>query len=333
MKAAVLMRYGKAPYAVQVTDVRDPEVGPRDVLVRVRAAGVNPLDTMIARKEVSLLVGYRTPLVMGNELAGEVEAIGAEVTRVRVGQRVMCRMPLNRIGAFAEYAVVDQDALAPIPDAYSFEEAAAVSLTALTAMQALDLLAGAGEGDSVFISGGTGSLGATAIPLAAARGLQVITSGNARHEQRVRELGATRFIDYRSQDYADVLRDIDFVIDSLGGREVDRQLGIMRSGGTLVSLRGGPNGEFARRAGYGPLKRALFTLAGTRVDRAAAKRGQRYRFVFVHSDGAQLERAATILAERGVPAQVGQILPLAQVSEALARVDAGGACGKVVVTP
>ncbi|RLP10724.1 NADP-dependent oxidoreductase [Propionibacterium australiense] len=333
MKAAVLMRHGKAPYAVQVSEVRDPDVGPKDVLVRVRAAGVNPLDTMIARKEVALLVGYRTPLIMGNELAGEVEAVGAEVTRVRVGQRVMCRMPLDGIGAFAEYAAVDQDALAPIPDAYGFEEAATLSLTALTAMQALDLLEGVGEGDTVFISGGTGSLGATAIPLAAARGLQVITSGNARHEQRVRRLGAARFIDYRTQDYADVLHDVDFVIDSLGGDEMRRQLGIMRSGGTLVSLRGGPNGEFARRAGYGPLKRALFTLAGAGADRAAARRGQRYRFVFVHADGEQLDRAATILAGQNVPAQVGPTLPLAQVSEALARVDAGGAVGKIVLVP
>ena len=333
MKAAILMHYGKAPYAIQVDDVLEPKLGPRDALVRVRAAGVNPVDAMIARKEVQLLAGYRTPLIMGNELAGEVEAIGADVTRVHVGQRIMCRMPVDRIGAFAQYAAIDENALAPIPDGYSFEEAATLSLTALTAAQALDLLHGSRPGNTVFVSGGTGSLGATTIPLAAARGLRVITSGSAQHEQRVLALGAERFIDYRTQDYTHVLRGIDFVIDGLGGDEVKRQLGIMREGGTLVSLRGGPNGEFARREGYGPLKRALFTVAGMRFDRAAAARKQRYRFVYVHSDGEQLAQAVTVLAQRSVKAHVGDVLPLEQAAEALARVDAGGSAGKIVLVP
>ncbi|RTE50807.1 NADP-dependent oxidoreductase [Actinobaculum sp. 352] len=333
MKAAVLIHYGKAPYAVQVDDVREPKVAPRDALVRVRAAGVNPVDTMIARKEVQLLARYRTPLILGNELAGEVEAVGAEVTRVQVGQRVMCRMPVNRIGAFAQYAAVDENALAPIPDDYNFQEAASLSLTALTAAQALDLLHGARPGNTVFISGGTGSLGATIIPLAADRGLRVITSGNARHEPRILALGAEQFIDYRTQDYTQVLRDVDFVIDGLGGKEVKRQLGIMCEGGTLVSLRGGPNREFARREAYGHLKRALFTVAGMCFDRAAAARKQRYRFVYVHSDGEQLEQAVKVLAGRGVKAHIGDVLPLEEAAEALTRVDAGGAAGKLVLVP
>ena len=211
MKAAILNGYDKNGTDLVVKDVPEPECGPRDVLVRVMAAGVNPLDNMIIRGEVKLIVGYDMPLVMGNEFSGVVERVGDAAAGFAPGDRVYARLPLGRIGAFAERIAVDCQALAKIPDYLSFTQAAAVPLTALTAMQALDL-ADASTGDTLFVSGGTGSFGAMAIPIAAARGLRVVTSGSAANEERVRALGASEFIDYRKQDYADVLHDVDCVI-------------------------------------------------------------------------------------------------------------------------
>ena len=330
MKAAVLNGYDKNGADLVVKDVAEPECGQDDVLVKVMAAGVNPLDKMIIRKEVSLIVGYDMPLVMGNELSGVVEKVGTAVSGFEPGDRVYARLPLGRIGAFAERAAIDYRALAKIPEEYSFAQAAAVPLTALTAMQALELL-GARKGDTLFISGGTGSFGAMAIPIAAARGLRVVTNGSAANEERVRALGASEFIDYRKQDYADVLRDVDCVIDTLGDKELPREFGILKQGGSLVSLRGLPNGEFARRSGMGLVKRLMFGAAGSKYDRMAAKRGQRYRFVFVYSDGAQLAEASDMLAAAHVEPSVDGVFDLEDVNEALRKVASGGSKGKTIL--
>ena len=300
------------------------------MLVRVHTAGVNPLDNMIVRGEVKLIVPYRFPLVMGNELVGTVEALGPGVSRFSVGDRVYGRMPLAKIGAFAEYAAVAQTALAKVPDYLSDEEAACVPLTALTALQSLELMS-AKAGDSIFISGGTGSLGAMAVPIAAGMGLTVATNGNGASENRMRALGASTFIDYREQDYAEVLRDVDFVLDTLGDRELPKEFAVLKSGGTLVSLRGLPNGEFARRAGLPIWKRLAFGMVGGKYDHMAAKREQRYRFVFVHEDGEGLARIPELMGDRRLEASVDGVFGLDDVNAALAKVAAGGSRGKTVL--
>ena len=330
MKAAVLTGYSKNGRDLELRELPTPQPAPGEVLVRVHTAGVNPLDNMVVRGEVKLIVPYAFPLVMGNELVGTVEALGSGATRFAVGNRVYGRMPLSKIGAFAEYAAVDQAALAKVPDYLSDEEAACVPLTALTALQSLELM-GAKAGDSIFISGGTGSLGAMAVPIAAGLGLEVSTNGNGASEERMRALGATTFIDYRKRDYADALHDVDHVLDTLGDRELEKEFSVLKPGGTLVSLRGLPNGEFARRAGLPAWKRLAFGLVGRKYDKMAAKRGQQYRFVFVHADGAGLERLPGLLGSRKIEASVDGVFPLDEVNAAMAKVAAGGSKGKTVL--
>lgn len=330
MKAAVLTGYDKNGRELELRELPLPEPGPGEVLVKVLAAGVNPLDNMIVHGEVKLIVPYQFPLVMGNELVGTVEKLGAGVGRFAVGDRVYGRMPLGKIGAFAEYAAVAEGALAHVPDYLTNEEAACVPLTALTALQSLGLM-GAKAGDSIFISGGTGSLGAMAVPIAAGMGLKVATNGNGGSEERMRTLGASTFIDYRKQDYAEVLHDVDHVLDTLGDRELEREFSVLKSGGTLVSLRGMPNGEFARRSGLPLWKRLAFGMVGRKYDRMAARRGQSYRFVFVHEDGAGLEGLPSILGDRRIEASVDTVFSLNEVNAALAKVAAGGSKGKTVL--
>lgn len=330
MKAAVLTGYGKRGRDVELHELPTPEPDAGEVLVRVLTAGVNPLDNMIARGEVKMIVPYRFPLVMGNELVGVVEALGAGARRFKRGDRVYGRMPLAKIGAFSEYAAVAESALALVPDYLSDEEAACVPLTALTALQALELM-GAKAGDSLFISGGTGSLGAMAVPVAAGMGLVVATNGNGASEERMRALGATTFFDYRKQDYADALHEVDYVLDTLGDRELPREFGVLKEGGTLVSLRGMPNGEFARRAGLPAWKRLVLSLVGGKYDRMAAKRGQSYRFVFVHEDGAGLARIPELMGGKRLESSVDGVFNLDEVNAALAKVAGGGSKGKTVL--
>jgi NADPH:quinone reductase-like Zn-dependent oxidoreductase len=163
-------------------------------------------------------------------------------------------------------------------------------------------------------------------------GLVVATNGSARNEERVRELGASTFIDYRAQHYVDVLHDVDCVLDTLGERELPDEFSVLKRGGHLVSLRGLPNGRFARRAGLSPVKRALFGIAGRKFDRMAAQKDQTYDFVFVHENGAQLDRVGELFpAERPLQVSIDGTYELDQVNDALERVRSGHSQGKTLL--
>ena len=331
MKAAVLNNYDKNGSKLEVREMALPSPEDHEVLVKVCTAAVNPLDNMVVRGEVKLIVPYKLPLIMGNEFAGIVEKAGASVTKFKAGDRVYGRMPLAKIGAFAEYAAVAENALAIIPDYLSFDEAATVPLTALTAMQAFEIMKPK-SGETIFISGGTGSLGAMAIPIAKSLGLTVYTNGSADNEERVKELGADRFIDYKKENYAEVLKDVDYVLDTLGDRELPNEFKVLKRGGSLVSLRGLPNGRFAKRAGLSFIKQLLFKLAGNKYDKMAAAKNQTYDFLFVHEDGGQLEELSKIFnAENPLETSIDTVYKLEQVNEALDKVKQGKSKGKTII--
>lgn len=327
MKAAIL---NKKNAELKVDDIPVPEISEDEVLVKVEYAGVNPLDNMIVREEVKLITPYNYPLVMGNEFSGVIEKAGSKVTDFKEGDRVYARMPLDRIGAFAEYVAIGKNAIAEIPDYLSFEEAACVPLTALTAIQAFELM-NPNKGDSIFISGGTGSLGAMAIPIAKSMGLKVITSGSARNKERVTELGVDEFFDYKTQDYSEMLADVDYVLDTLGEKELEKEFRILKSGGILVSLKGLPNREFAERMGLSLVKKGLFKVAGMKFDRMAAKKNQKYYFLFVESNGRQLEEVSRIFAEKNIKPSIDEIFSLNDVNGAMKKVDQGGSKGKTLI--
>lgn len=330
MKATYVTKYNKNNIKVELVNIDKPAIGERDVLVRVRAAGVNPLDNMISRGEVKMIVPYKLPLVAGNEFVGIVEEVGARVSNFKVNDRVFARLPLDRIGAFAEYVSVDENALAIVPDYLSDIEATAVPLTALTIMQALDLMK-AKPGETIFISGGTGSVGAMAIPIAKAKGLEVITNGSVENKERVIELGASRFIDYKTEDYTKTLSNIDHVLDTLGGNETEKQMSILKKGGKLVSLRAMPNGSFAKRMNLPKWKQIILGIAGRKFDKLAEKYGVEYNFIFVESNGRQLEEVAEIFESLRIKPSVDTVYDFEDVNKALDKVANGRSRGKTII--
>ena len=332
MKAAVLTHYDKNGTELEIREISTPVPEEDEVLVKIMTAAVNPLDNMIIRGEVKLIVPYAMPLVMGNEFAGVVEKTGKNATHFKPGDRVYGRMPLKKIGAFAEFAAVKETALAVIPDYLSFEEAATVPLTALTAMQAFEVM-DVHAGESVFISGGTGSLGAMAIPVAKSLGLHVYTNGSGDNEDRVRKLGAEKFIDYRKENYVDVLSDVDHVLDTLGDRELPNEFKVLKEGGNLVSLRGLPNGRFARRSGMPLIKRLLFQMAGRKYDRMATAKKQTYDFLFVHEDGGQLDRIGRLFdKENPLETSIDTVFAFDEINDALNKVKQGKSKGKTIIS-
>lgn len=331
MKAAQHTSYNKKNIILNITEIATPSITDKEVLVKVTAAGVNPLDNMISRGEVKMIVPYKLPQTAGNEVVGIIEETARQVKNLKVGDRVFGRLPLDHIGAFAEYVAVDSQALAKVPDYLSDEEAAAVPLTALTIMQALDLM-GAQAGKTIFISGGTGGVGSMAIPIAKAKGLTVITNGAGDSAERVLNLGADRFIDYKTEDYTKTVRQVDYVLDTLGGAETEKQMSIMKKGGQLVSLRAMPNGDFSKRMNLPKWKQILLGLAGRKFDKMADKYGVHYHFIFVESNGAQLQEVANLFSTLEIKPSIDTVYPFEEVNSALDKVANGRSRGKTVLS-
>lgn len=330
MKAAILNGYNKNGCDLEIKDIAIPEITEDEVLIKISTAGVNPLDNMIIKGEVKLIVPYKMPLVMGNEFCGIIEKTGSNVKGFKKGDRVYARMPLSKIGAFAEYTAIDYRAIALVPEYLSDEEAAAVPLTALTALQSYELM-NLKKGDTLFISGGTGSVGAMAIPIAKNLGATVYTNGSGDNEERVLSLGVDRFIDYKKEDYADILSDVDCILDTLGERELAKELSVLKQGGSIVSLRAMPNREFAERSEMCAFKKFVFTMAGSKFDKMAAAKGQKYFFIFVHEDGAGLARVSEIFEKDKVEASVDGVFSFDDVNKALQKVAAGCSKGKTII--
>lgn len=332
MKAVQIDRYTKEIRPV-VREIPTPDIGPGEVLVKVKAAAVNPLELLILTGSVRLIQDYPMPLTLGNECSGVVERVGSRVIGFHSGDKVYARLPLAKIGAFAGYVAVDQSALAPMPKGYDFTTAAAIPLTGLTAWQGITEELEAKPGSTLLIPGGSGSFGQMAVPIAKSLGLRVIVTGNSRARESILAAGADRYLDYKQENYWEVLSGVDYVIDTLGAGEFQRELSVLRPGGRLLSLRTGPNKAFAVKNHFGAAKRLLFTAAGTKYDRAARKQGKEYRFLFVHSDGAQLRHITQIVEQNHiVPATDPRTFTLDAARQALELVQKGPTSGKVLIT-
>ncbi|WP_019911783.1 NADP-dependent oxidoreductase [Paenibacillus sp. HW567] len=331
MKAAQITKYSKKIHA-QINEIPIPEVADNEVLVRVKAAAVNPLEMLIITGSVKLIQDYEFPLTLGNELAGVVEKVGKNVKGFNKGDEIYTRLPLRKIGAFAEYAAIDADAIAPMPKNLSYAEAAAAALTGLTAYQGLHEELEAQPGNSVFIPGGSGSFGQMAVPLAKAMGLKVIVSGNSQMRERTLAIGADQYLDYAQESYVDLLENVDYVMDTLGAGEFDNELTIIKPGGRLLSLRTGPNKRFAEDNNFPWWKQQLFSVAGAKFDHKAKKQGVEYRFIFVRSDGAQLREITKIIEKNNIVLLLHQKqFTIGEINEALELTANGRPKGKVII--
>ena len=333
MKAAQIKKYSKE-IKVSVNEVPIPEPNDNEVLLKVMAAAVNPLEILQLTGNVRLIQDYKMPLTLGNECSGIVEKVGNNVKDFHVGDRVYTRLPIKKIGAFAEYVAVDHEALAKIPSNYEFITAAAIPLAGLTAYQGLVEELEVKSGKTLLITGASGSFGQMAVPIAKSMELRVIATGNARSKEKLIKMGADQYIDYKKENYWDVLSDVDYVIDTLGANEFEHELSVLKKGGRLLSLRTAPNRMFAKRNGFSWLKSVLFTLAGSKFDSAARKQGKEYRFLFVRSDGEQLKRVTEIVEKYQIMPDIDpRIFSLSQVNEALGLMANGKLNGKIVIQP
>lgn len=330
MRAFFLDGYAKKA-TLRLGEASEPRIGDKDVLVEVHAAGLNLLDSKIRDGAFKPILPYKTPLVLGHDVAGKVVRVGPAVRRFKVGDEVYSRPRDGRIGTFADYIAIAEDDVAPKPRNLSMEEAAGVPLTALTAWQVLVDRAGLKPGQKVLIHAGSGGVGILAIQLAKHLGASVATTTSAAGADLVRSLGADVVVDYKTEDFAKLLSGYDVVLNSLDSETLERSLAVLKPGGKLISISGPPDPAFAKAQGLNWIIRQVIGLGSRKIRGEARARQVDYSFVFMRADGEQLSRITGLIEAGDIRPVLDRVFPFEELNAALAYIDTGRAKGKVVV--
>jgi NADPH:quinone reductase-like Zn-dependent oxidoreductase len=330
MKAFIVDRYGNND-GVRAGEMPDPEVRGDDVLVQIHAASINPLDLKIRGGSLKLILPYRLPFVLGNDLAGVVVRVGSRVQRFKRGDEVYARPDQDRIGAFAEFISIKEDAVASKPKELTMEEAASIPLVGLTAWQALIERANLKAGQKVLVHAGSGGVGTFAIQLAKHLGALVATTTSTANLDWVKRLGADIVIDYRKDDFETLLHDYDVVLDTLGGETLEKSLRVLKPGGKLVSLSGPTDPGFAKDIRSTWILRLVMRLLSYRIRQKAKRHQVSYSFLFMRASGDQLREIASLIDSGIIRPVMDRVFPFASTKEALVYVETGRAKGKVVV--
>ena len=281
--------------------------------------------------KLKLVLPYRLPLILGNDVAGVVVRVGSGVRRFKPGDEVYARPDKDRIGAFAEFISMNEDAVAIKPKGLTMEEAASIPLVGLTAWQVLIERANLKTGQKVLIHAGSGGVGTIAIQLAKHLGAIVATTTSTANVDWVKRLGADIVIDYRKDDFETILRDYDVVLDTLGGEVLEKSLRVLKPGGKLISISGPPDPDFAKDIGSSWILRQAMRLLSYRIRKKAKRHRVSYSFLFMKPNGDQLREIGSLIDSGAIRPVVDRVFPFESTKEALAYVEKGRAKGKVIV--
>lgn len=330
MKAFTVDRYGKKE-SLRATDVPEPVLRDDEVLIEVHATGVNLLDSKIRSGEFKLILPYRTPFVLGHDVAGVVVRVGPRVRHFKPGDEVYSRPDDFRIGTFAEFVAVKEDSVALKPRNLSMEEAASIPLVGLTAWQALVEKAKLKKGQKVFIQAGSGGVGTFAIQLAKHLGASVATTTGTGNVAWVKDLGADVVVDYKKDAFETILSDYDAVLNSQDGTTLEKSLGVLKPGGQLISISGPPDLAFAEEIKAPWLVKQVLRALSFGTQRKAKRLHVGYSFLFMKASGSQLRQITALIESGAIRPVIDKVFPFDATNEALAYVESGRAKGKVVI--
>jgi NADPH:quinone reductase-like Zn-dependent oxidoreductase len=305
MKAMVIHSYG-GPEVLKYEDVPRPEPKDDEILIRVMAAGVNPVDGYIRQGNLAKVMGA-FPLILGMDIAGLVEKTGAKTTKFKAGDPVYAYSSFKEQGGYAQFAVVKENEAALKPRSITFEQAAAVPLAATTAWQALVDKGQLGSGQTVLIHGGSGGVGSFAVQIAKVRGARVIATASSANQELLKQLGADQAIDYTTTKFEDVVKDVDVVLVAVRGDTLARSYGVVKKGGILVSITGQPD----------PAELEKHGIRGTSL--------------MAHPDARVLEELATLIDAKKITPEVSQVLPLTDAAKAHEQIASQHTRGKIVL--
>lgn len=330
MKAFTFKRYGKSP-ELGFENIDYPAPAADEILVKVYAVGLNPIDNLIPTGIFKPVLHFKLPATLGSDLAGVVIAAGSRVTRFKPGDEIFASIFDTGTGSLAEFALVTESAAAMKPVNLDFVQAASLPMVSLTSWQALTDRAGLQPGQKVFIPAGSGGIGSFAIQLARQFGAKVGTTTSTDNVEWVSHLGADEVVDYKKQDFEKQLSDYDVVLGTIRGDSIEKSAQILRPGGKIVSLVGPLDTAFARTRGLNFLLRFVFGLMSRRILRLTRKRGLTYSFLFVRPDGDQLTQICKLVETEQIKPVIDKVFTFAETKESLAYLGQGHAKGKVVV--
>lgn len=306
MKAVVVNEYG-GPEVLKYQDVPRPEPKDDEILVRVMAAAVNPVDSYVRQGMFAKRGIDNRPLIIGSDVAGVVEKTGASAKKFKPGDAVYSYLAVTRGGAYAEFAIARESETALKPKNVGFEEAASVPLAGTTAWQALIDSAKIQQGQTVLISGGSGGVGSLAIQIAKARGLKVIATASTEHQALLKQLGVDLAIDYKTTKFEEVVKDVDLVLNCVRADALAHSYGVVKKGGTIVSITDEPN------------------------QAECAKRGLTCSRMGAHPEAKVLDELTKLIEAGKLKPVVGQTLPLAEANKAHEQIETRHTLGKIVL--
>lgn len=308
MKAIVINQYGSADELVE-REVPLPEIKDNQVLVKLKATSINPIDWKMREGYLKEMLPYEFPIILGWDAAGIVTKVGEKVTSFQPGDKVFARPKTNPTGTYAEYVAVEEDLVCPLPENSSFDEAAAIPLTGQTAWVALVEISHIKKGDRVLIHGGSGGVGHLAIQIAKHFGAYVATTASGKNEDFIKSLGVDEFINYKEQDFETLLKDYDIVLDTQGGETQEKSFSVLKKGGILVSIAAPPDEE------------------------KAVEKGIKTGYFFLEPDGERLRKLAELMESGELKVTIGKTLPFTQegLRKAHRASEEHGVPGKIVV--
>ncbi|MEC0107524.1 NADP-dependent oxidoreductase [Paenibacillus taichungensis] len=330
MQAMVIEKYGKNVPLIQ-KEMPIPQIGDHDVLVEIHAASLNPIDFKIKEGKVKLLLNYKMPLILGNDFSGVVVKVGKQVNAYKPGDEVYGRPRKDRIGTLAEYIAVHEEDIALKPQNLNFEEAASIPLVGLTTYQAFYDILNLQKGQKILIHAGSGGVGTFAIQLAKLMGAYVATTASDRGYELVQSLGADRIINYRKENFEEILSGYDAVYDTIGGEVLEKSFQVLKPNGKIVSISGLPNARFGREANLGWLKTTLLSIVSHKITTLEKKNQAKYHFLFMKPSGLQLERIKGYLEEGLIKPVIDKVYDFKDVGQAFQYLEGGSAKGKVIV--
>jgi NADPH:quinone reductase-like Zn-dependent oxidoreductase len=325
MKALQIIKYGEIKDSLAINEIEKPTLKAKDVLIEVKAASLNPIDYKLAEGHLKDMVPLKLPCTIGFDVSGVVIEKGADVSNLEVGDKVYSRVPPEQMGAVSEYVAVNSEVVAKKPTNISFEEAAGLPLTGLTAMQALERV-NLKENDRILIHAGSGGVGSFAIQYAKAKGAYVYTTTSTKNVGLVKALGADRVIDYKTEDYKTIAKDLDIVFDTLGENYTIEAFEIIKVGGKVTTIVGPPDEDTAKQMGMTDYK------LPKQISKLISEKSAIYKSTWMQPNAAQLKAMATMIQNGNIKPVVDKVYSLENSVEACEYLATGRAKGKVIVS-
>ena len=331
MKALQITGYGEVKDNLQMMEVDKPAPKAHQVLIEIKAASINPIDYKIVDGALKQVMKLDFPAPIGFDVSGVVTQCGADVKDLKVGDEVFSRVPTEDPGTIAEYIAVDASVVRKRPENLDFKQAASLPLVGLTTMQVFQR-ANVRKGDKVLIHAGSGGIGTFARQYAKTLGAYVYTTASTKNVDWVKDLGADRVIDYKKEDYKNIVEPLDMVYDTLGEQYTAEAFEVVKEGGHVVSIAGPLDDETANNLGLNAIIRFILKLMRLKVTMKAKKANAHYSYLLMNPDGDQLGEIKRLAEAGKIKPVLDQVFPFEKSIEAMQYLKDGHSKGKVVIS-